>query len=174
MYTQCAVGRGALKWLASLWGLIDPGGVPVPQGARVWLACDQSVWQPSAQLVSLWGLLRLTMLKSVWSVRCVARRGSRAGFTRSAVIAAFVREVRGLIWQDWATVEGDVRTMAGVPPSWFRGRDPTTTLAQFRVAWCVRGVLARVSPMAGSPDRHVLSVGLSVRSVPGHYVVDVE
>lgn len=172
MYMQCAVGRGALKWLAGLWGLIDPGGAPVPEEARVWLADDESVWQPRAELVPLWELLRLTMLKSVWSVRCVARQGSRAGFTRSAAIAAFVREVRGLIRQDWATVEGDVRTMAGVPPSWFRGRDPTTTLAQFQEAWCVSGLLARVQPMAGAPHRHVLEVGLSVRSVPGHYVVE--
>ena len=152
--------------------LIDPGGAPVPEEARVWLADDESVWQPRAELVPLWELLRLTMLKSVWSVRCVARQGSRAGFTRSAAIAAFVREVRGLIRQDWATVEGDVRTMAGVPPSWFTGRDPTTTLAQFQEAWCVSGLLASVQPMAGAPHRHVLEVGLSVRSVPGHYVVE--
>jgi hypothetical protein len=112
------------------------------------------------------------MLKCVWSVRCVARKGSREAFTRSAVVAAFVREVRGLIYQDWATVEGDVRTMAGVPPSWFRGRDPTTTLEQFRDAWCVRGVLASVSLASIQPSpRYALAVNLTVDSVPGHYVV---
>jgi hypothetical protein len=167
MFLQCAVGRGALKWLAGLWGLIDPGGVPVPLEARVWLADDASVWKPPEELAPLWGLLRLTLLKSLWSVRCVTRRGSAAGFTRSAVVAAFVREVRGLIRQDWATVEGDVRLMAGVPPSWFRGRDPTTTLAQFQVAWCARGVLAHVRHVEGSP---VLSVSLTEQSVPGHHV----
>jgi hypothetical protein len=84
-----------------------------------------------------------------------------------------VREVRGLIHQDWATVEGDVRTMAGVPPSWFRGRDPTTTLEQFREAWCVRGVLAGVTLVSPEPSpRYALTVSLTVRSVPGHYVVD--
>lgn len=172
MYMQCAVGRGALKWLAGLWGLIDPGGVPVPAEARVWLADDASVWKPPAALAPLWGLLRLTMLKSVWSVRCIARRASPAGFTRSAVIAAFVREVRGLIFQDWATVAGDVRLMAGVPPSWFRGRDPTTTLAQFQVAWCARGVLAQVVQQAGEHAAPpILTVGLSVHTVPGHHVV---
>ncbi len=75
MYMQCAVGRGALRWLAGLWGLIDPGGAPVPECARVWLADDDSVWKPSPGLASLWALLRLTVLKCVWSVRCVARRG---------------------------------------------------------------------------------------------------
>jgi hypothetical protein len=170
MYMQCAVGRGALKWLAGLWGLIDPGGVPVPEEARVWLADDASVWKPPDDLAPLWGLLRLTMLKSVWSVRCTARRGSRETYTRSAVIAAFVREVRGLICQDWATVEGDVRTMAGVPPSWFKGRNPATTLEQFHGAWCTREVLAHTHPMAGAPGRYVLTVGLSVHTVPGQYV----
>jgi hypothetical protein len=171
MYMQCAVGRGALRWLAGLWGLIDPGGAPVPECARVWLADDGSVWQPSQGLAPLWALLRLTMLKCVWSVRCIARRGSQGAFTRSAVVAAFVREIRGLICQDWATVEGDVRTMAGVPPSWFRGRDPTTTLAQFQEAWCVRGVLASVGLPPQQGNRYALAVSLTVRSVPGHYVV---
>lgn len=173
MYTQCAVGKGALKWLAGLWGLIDPGGAPIPESARVWLADDESVWKPSQGLAALWALLRLTMLKCVWSVRCVARRGPQEAFTRSAVVGAFVREVRGLIHQDWATVEGDVRTMAGVPPSWFRGRDPTTTLAQFQEAWCAGGVLASVSLAAPQPSpRYALTVHLTVRSVPGQYVVD--
>jgi hypothetical protein len=80
--------------------------------------------------------------------------------------------MRGLIYQDWAAVEGDVRTMAGVPPSWFRGRDPTTTLAQFQEAWCVRGVLASVSLPAGQGHRYALVVGLTVRPVPGQHVVD--
>jgi hypothetical protein len=173
MYMQCAVGRGALKWVAGLWGLIDPGGTPIPECARVWLADDESVWQPSRGLASLWALLRLTMLKCVWSVRCAARRGSQGAFTRSAVVAAFVREVRGLIRQDWATVEGDVRTMAGVPPSWFRGRDPTTTLEQFQAAWCVGGVLASVRLVSPQPSpRYTLAVHLTVHSVPDQYVVD--
>ncbi len=170
MYMQCSVGRGALKWLAGLWGLVDPGGEPVPWEARVWLADDASVWKPPGRLVPLWELLRLTMLKSVWSVRCSARRGSRASFTRSAVISAFVREIRGLILQDWATVEGDVRTMAGVPPSWFRGRNPATTLPQFLEAWCVQGVLARVQPVAGAPGRYRMEAVLSVHTVPGQHV----
>ncbi len=175
MYTQCAVGKGALKWLAGLWGLIDPGGVPIPEGARVWLADDESVWKPSHGLESLWAMLRLTMLKCVWSVRCVARRESQGAFTRSDVVGAFVREIRGQIQQDWATVEGDVRTMAGVPPSWFRGRDPTTTLEQFQEAWCVGGVLASVSLAAPHPSpRYALTVHLTVRAVPGHYLVDAE
>ena len=172
MYMQCAVGRGALRWLAGLWGLIDPGGAPVPMVAQVWLADDASVWKPPGPLVPLWELLRLTMLKSVWSVRCSARRGSLASFTRSAVIAAFVQEIRGLVLQDWATVEGDVRAMAGVPPSWFRGRNPATTLAQFQEAWCVRGVLARVQPVAGAPGRYLMEAVLSVHTVPGQHVLD--
>jgi hypothetical protein len=60
----------------------------------------------------------------------------------------------------------------GVPPSWFRGRDPATTLAQFQQAWCVGGVLASVSLPAQQGARYVLAVSLTVRSVPGHHLVD--
>jgi hypothetical protein len=35
------------------------------------------------------------------------------------VVAVFVREVRGMLLGDWARVQGDIRLMAGVPPSFF-------------------------------------------------------
>ena len=77
----------------------------------------------------------------------MVRWGIQAGggqLATLAVVSAFVREVRGLILQDWARVEGDVRRSAGVPPSWLRGRDPCATMEQFAAAWCVQGVMACV------------------------------
>jgi hypothetical protein len=169
MFFECAVGQGALKWLAGLWGLLDPGGTPVPLVASVWLADAQAVWQPPSGLASLWTLLRLTLLKCIWAVRCATCKGQGLGYTRSAVVGAFVREVKALIWQDWARVVGDVRTMAGVPPSWFRGRDPTTTRAQFEKAWCAGGVLASVQQQ--QQGGLSLVVGLTVDTAPRQWIV---
>jgi hypothetical protein len=70
----------------------------------------------------LWTVLRVAMLHSIWAVRCAAKH-QQGVFTRQAVGAVFVREVRGMLLGDWARVQGDIRLMAGVPPSWFRGRD---------------------------------------------------
>ena len=122
------------------------------------------MWQPAAELAPLWTLLRLTMLKCVWQVSCASRQG-RGPYTFAAVAAAFVREVTTLIRQDWACVEGDVRTAAGVPPSWFRGREPIIPVAKFTREWCVGGVLAAVIVEPGGrrrmevrlkPDRNIV------------------
>ena len=41
-------------------------------------------------------------------------------------------------------VTTDVRWSAGVPASWFRGRDPQMTLEEFKAKWCVGNVIASV------------------------------
>lgn len=166
IFLECPVGKGALKWLGSLWGLIDPGGMVLALSPQVFLADDVSVWAPSQGLLPLWTLLRLTMLRCVWVCRCRARHAEGMGPTRAQVVGAFVREVRALILQDWACVVGDVRRMAGVPPSWFRGRDPGVSLEGFKREWCARGVLASVSIAADG--RPVLTVHLSIHTPPGH------
>ena len=163
---QHSVFRGALRWLVSLWGVIDPGGMAMPLSPQVFIADDLSVWAPSQGLLPLWTLLRLTMLRCVWVSRCSAKQASGSGFSRANVVSAFVREIRGLILQDWACVEGDVRLMAGVPPSWFRGRAPEATLDGFTQEWCHRGVLASV--MQAADGRPKLAVHLSVHTPPGH------
>lgn len=171
LFWGCPVARCCLRWLAGLWGLLDPGGAVLPMDDRVWLADDASVWAPSRGHAALWGLLRLTMLRSIWVVRCSARGGSGV-LSVLAVVSAFVREVRGLVLQDWARVEGDVQRSAGVPPSWLRGRNPCATLEQFTTAWCVQGVLARVVGPPGA--RPVLHVSLSTASSPGFRLPEVE
>jgi hypothetical protein len=81
------------------------------------------------------------MLHSIWAVRCAAKQ-QQGVYSRQGVVSAFVREVRGMVLSDWARAQGDIRLTAGVPPSWFRGRDPSMALQAFREAWAVStGVL---------------------------------
>lgn len=159
LYGECLVGKAAALWLCRIWGRIDPGGhqlPPVPD-LRTLIADDAAVWSPGPGLYPLWTLLRLTMLKCVWQVRGAARMG-KGRYTFAAVAGAFIAEITTLIRQDWACVEGDVRVAAGVPPSWFRGREPRISVARFVGDWCVGGVLAAVITEPG--DRRRMEVRL--------------
>jgi hypothetical protein len=82
------------------------------------------------------------------------------------IVCAFVREIRGLMQQDWLRVEGDVRHLSGVCPSWFRGRDPSLPLPRFTSWWCVEEVLASIQPGGGGSSPRLL-LKLSRLSVPG-------
>jgi hypothetical protein len=160
LFLECPVSKGAVRWLRDLWNLIDPEGRQLQLSAQVLLADDHTVWTPSRGLESLWTLLRLTMLRCVWVARC----SGGTSFTRAGVIGAFVREIRGLILQDWARVQGDVGVIAHVHPAWLRGRNPHRTIQRFRAAWCRRQVLAAVVQEPG--NRPTLQVRLRT-STPG-------
>ena len=135
---------------------------------HVILADDASAWAPPQRLVSLWGLLRLTMLKRIWIARCelVENGNSASAGSAQGIVCAFVREIRGLMQQDWLRVEGDVRHLSGVCPSWFRGRDPSLPLPRFTSWWCVEEVLASIQPGVGGSSPRLL-LKLSRLSVPG-------
>ena len=161
LFMECPVGKTALTWLSGLWELMAPTTAPPPFLPHVWLADDQSTWQPPRRLAGLWVLLRVTMLKRIWLARCACVLGGAAPttFTAGAVVEGFVGELRSLILQDWLRVEGDIRQLSGVCPSWFRGRDPALPSERFHQWWCEKSVLASVS-------NGRLTVHLTRRSVP--------
>ena len=168
MFMECAPARKAVEWLCALWTQIAPQHLAPPCLAHVILADDATAWAPPQQLAGLWGLLRLTLLKRIWLARCevVELGGGAAACCTAAIVRAFVREIRALIHQDWLRVEGDVRQLGGVCPSWFRGRDPSLPLHRFTSWWCTEDVLASIHPGAGgAPPRLLLK--LSHLSVPG-------
>ena len=169
LFLQCGVGKNALRWLVALWAHIDPQAPEVPLVATVLLADNKAEWRPSNGLGGLWTVLRVTMLHSIWAVRCAAKH-QQGVFSRQAVVAVFVREVRGMLLGDWARVQGDIRLMAGVPPSWFRGRDPSMALQAFKQAWAVHtGVLATVGEAPGEPA--TMTLQLQITSAGGQYFV---
>jgi hypothetical protein len=167
LFFECAPFHRALQWLCNLWGLIDPVHPAPPLLPHVLLADDQASWAPPQQLSSLWGLLRLTMLKRVYIARCAALAAGDGSSQTStpAIVCAFVREIRSLLQQDWLRVEGDVRQLGRVCPSWFRGRDPSMPLQRFQSWWCAEDVLASTHLVVGGPPRLLLK--LSRFSVPG-------
>lgn len=69
------------------------------------------------------------------------------------------RKSRALMPQGWLRMEGDLRQLGGVCPSWFRGRDSSFPLQPFMSWWCVAEVLASIQPaMGGSPPRLILKL----------------
>ena len=90
---------------------------------------------------------------------------SSAKAAPSAATWRLFREIRSLMQQDWLRVEGDVRQLGGVCPSWFRGRDPSLPLQRFQSWWCAEDVLASTQLVVGGQPRMVLK--LSRFSVPG-------
>ena len=167
LFFECAPCHRALEWLCHLWGLIDPEHPAPPMLPHVLLADDQVTWAPPQQLSSLWNLLRLTMLKRIRIGRCaaVAAGDGPSQASTPAIVCAFIREIRSLMQQDWLRVEGDVRQLGGVCPSWFRGRDPSLPLQRFQSWWCAEDVLASTQLVVGGHPRMVLK--LSRFSVPG-------
>lgn len=165
LFLECPVGSGAMRWLCALWERLQPPPHPPPPfTAAVLLADDPSSWKPRAgSLRPVWNLLRVTMLKQVWAARQRAAQEEDGGvFTVEKIVAAFVLEVRGLIWQDWLRAQGNLRALSGVGPAWLRGRQIGLQLPVFKRRWCVRGILASVS-VGATPS---LSVHLSSISAP--------
>jgi hypothetical protein len=158
LFLECPVGSGALQHLGGLWGRIAGDHNRPPLEARVVLADDHEGWKPAGGLHTLWTFLRLTMLGSVWAVRCRAK-AEHGAFHLQGVLAAFVAQVRAAILQDWLRVQQDVRLLAGVPPAWFAGRDPALTADRFQKKWCVRGVLASLEQEPGGRQKLCLHVG---------------
>lgn len=169
LFFRCPVGRSALRWLGALWEHLHPASAPVGLRLRILLADDLSTWQPPLRLVGLWTLLRVTMLKRIWMARSAVAAGEAppTAFTVAAVLGAFVAEIRGLILQDWARVQGDVRQFSGVCPAWFRGRQPQLPLQRFKGLWCARGVLAAVQNEDPGPPRLVLRLTPASATVNG-------
>jgi hypothetical protein len=109
------------------------------------------------------------MLKCIWLARCAAMEAEDGSCHASppAIVCAFVREIRSLLQQDWLRVEGDVRQLGGVCPSWFRGRDPSLPLQRFQSWWCAEDVLASTQTVVVGRPRLLPKLSrLSVPSMP--------
>ena len=124
-----------------MWRRIYPAA-QIPATAQVFLQDDSSAYRLPAHLLLTWTHTRLLLLQCIWDVRCSA--AGEAGHTAAAVVSCFVQRLQQQVSRDWRRVTTDIRWNAGVPASWFRGRDPQLSLEEFKRKWCVGGVVARV------------------------------
>ena len=165
MLLDCPAVAAAVDWLLDLWGLLEPDNRP-PRDAQLLLADDATRWAPRDPAAwELWTLLRLVLLSQIWAARSKRRRLGVPTLSQS-VVAACVARVRAVIRHDWLRVTSDVRQLSGAGCiHWFKGRDPSLTVAAFEKRWCHGGVLASVG--AGRrPGQHRLRLRLSVSTLP--------
>ena len=143
----CPVVRPAVGWLAGVVGAIV--GTPPPLDASVWLVGDDSVWRPTRPARWLWDTLRCTLLLTAWSLGR-RRRSGGPQFSSAALVDACVQAIERRVQADWQRVCGDVTSVAGTSPWWFRGRRVELSLAKFEERWCHGGVVAVVAPGGAS------------------------
>lgn len=139
VFLECPVAARSMRWFKQLWARIQPGAA-VPLTPQVMLQDDTSTFKPAQELAFLWTFLRLLMLKSLWDTR--NQRAGQPSHTAQAVVCRFVKSLQQQVTRDWQRVMTDIRWEAGVPASWFRGRDPQLEQEEFKAKWCVRGVIA--------------------------------
>ena len=118
---------------------------------RVFLLDELAADQVAQELRPLWTHLRLLLLESLWTGRGDAARG-RAALPAAGVQHRFVAVLRQQVENDWQRTLHDIRWIAGVPASWFRGRSPELEVADFKQLWCIDGVIAAVTtdPQTGA------------------------
>ncbi|KAI8462795.1 MAG: hypothetical protein J3K34DRAFT_446471, partial [Monoraphidium minutum] len=103
-----------------------------------------------AQHAGLWRALRTAMLAAAWEQR-MRREATGAPFHPSAVITAFVEDVRRMVLADWLLATTAVTDMAGTHSSWFPGIPAKSSPQAFEGKWCAGSVIAYVRcPAAGA------------------------
>lgn len=138
---ECPVASAAWAWLKVLWDRID-AHAPLAVNSRVLLLDDRSDWAPARSVAALWQHLRLLLLESLFLAQSAPAAQPHAA---KAVVSRFIAVLRRQVEADWQRVQADIRWRAGVPFTWFRGRDPNLDLDDFAKRWCVNGVIATIA-----------------------------
>ena len=171
-FLLCPAVAPAADWVCRVFGAVA-GCAPPPASARVLLADDDVEWVPP-EAAQVWLALRAAFLHAVWQLRC---RRSLTGvpFSAAGVCGAVVAAVSASIRRDWARATEDLVKLSGACPEWFRGRSPARTVAQFVERWAHRGVLCRVSRVAGGRRELALRFSLAhPLPAPPHVPLDVQ
>ena len=156
-FLDCPAVAGAVDWLRAVWSAI--GGAAPPRDPQVLLSDDPRVWEPggSEEKGKLWQRLRLTVLQAIWRVRCNRHVYARLPVPSSlatAIVLQAIEDIRADIYRDWtrATLGAPgIIASSGLPSSWFRGRDPSMQLDDFKKMWACQEVLCKVlAPPQGS------------------------
>ncbi len=171
-FLECPDSAPAVDWLCAAWGALTGKAAP-PRSAAVLLADELRFWtvdSPAGDtpLLALWTRLRVSVIGSIWKMRCARAQGSphRASMARMAVQEAVSSLVRAMK-RDWLRTTTDIRSLdnGSFCTEWWRGLDPQLSLAKFRASWAHRDLFCVVDggdAGAAPPRAPSLSLRLGV------------
>ena len=162
VFVSCPIAVRTLDWVWKLWRAIA-GAAPPPPSTQLLVVGDPEAWAPGDSLAWLWHKLRCHTVHALWESAAQRREaGDQAAETRqstgaaTAVIARLIAALRSELRRDWMRSQEDPRMgLPGTYSSWFRGRDPCISMADFTGRWCHGGTLCSISTELGTPSLHV-------------------
>jgi hypothetical protein len=141
---ECPVASEVWEWFLGKWRQLDTTSIVAANNVQVLLLDELSAELVADDLRPLWTHLRLLLLESLWVGRGDVARG-RVAQSAASIQRRFVAVLRQHVDNDWRRTLHDIRWDAGVPASWFRGRNPELATEVFEHLWCLGGVLATVN-----------------------------
>jgi len=189
LFITCPVAATVTDWLCRLWQAMT-GYLPVFSTASLLAAYTPSEQLPSDALLQIWHRVRLAGLHSIWAASQIAQASRSTqpsdASEPDAIMASFpssqqaslsssstshhghlarqlaLNPVRAMIRNDWTKCNDNIKQISGVCSGWFRGKDPSMTLAAFQSLWCHNNILAlATSPSGDVEDRLELQLQLS-------------
>jgi len=142
-FVTCPTLAPAWAWARARWQALASEQPPLD--ARALVAGDHTAWAPADRsLWPLWAVLRLSVLRAIWVLRCARRAPGGPQFTAAAVVASAACSIAHFIRTDWLRA----RVADGTPLAHIDSSDaatrPALTRAEFIARWCRRSALAHV------------------------------
>ena len=152
-FLDCPAVAPAVDWLLRAWQVLTQSPEAPPRTAALLLADDMAAWPDTsrpttASAIALWTRLRVSVLGSIWRLRCMRSEAiiRHQSFARRAIAMA-VDSLVEAIQRDWRRTEGDLRQMdnGGFCSSWWRGRDTELSLRDFEKTWTKPSYFCRIT-----------------------------
>lgn len=158
---DCPASAPVVDWLLETWSQLS--GIHLPRSPDLLLADDISHWpgpRPSAALLRLWTVLRVTTLGALWQERTASKNNTAHAHLHdggASVIRIIVTMVREAIQRDWLRTQLDIRSLddGAFCMDWWRGMDCSLSTESFTQLWATPPILCEVS---GNPAALVLYI----------------
>ena len=161
LFLDCPAYRPAVEWLASLWDKL--AGERPPLDAACIITAEPSSWRPAdAALVPAWHALRLTLLHSIWSVRC-----STDGTLPSAasVVRLMIRRVTEEVHLQYRRARQRIAMERALPPEVLATRRLRPSKDGY-AEWQRLGLCTELSPSVPGGTSHLVVLLSSTHPVP--------
>ena len=161
LFLDCPSYRPALEWLVSLWEKL--AGERPPLDVATIITSEPQSWQPSdAARLPVWHALRLTVLHSIWSVRCAA---SDAVPCAASVVRLAIRRLTEEVHLQYRRARQRVAMERALPPAVLATQRQRPSKDGF-AAWQQLGLCVELPPSVPGGLSHLVVLLSSTYPVP--------